>query len=142
MNRLGEKRFKGFSAGSMPTGTVNPFALELLAKEHFVTHDLRSKSWDEFAQAGAPRMDFIFTVCDNAAHEVCPVWPGRPANAHWGIPDPAAERGGDEQKRRAFLQAYGVLGRRIAAFVDLPLPTLDEPALQSRLKEIGSGRYD
>jgi len=105
LNNLGKGRFRAFSAGSHPAGRVNPFALALLEKNHFPTGELRSKPWDEFAQADAPRLDFVITVCDKAAGEVCPVWPGQPMSAHWGIPDPAAAEGGDDHKRHAFVDA-------------------------------------
>ncbi len=142
MTRLGQGRFRGVSAGSTPTGEVNPFALELLGREGFDVGGLRSKTWDEFARADAPFLDFVFTVCDNAAHEVCPIWPGRPATAHWGMPDPAAVQGDDERKRTAFGETYRILGRRIGVFVDLPFSTLDETGLRARLRDIGSGECD
>lgn len=137
MGAVDPARFRGFSAGSFPNGRVNPFALELLARNGFPTEGLRSKSWDEFAAPGAPELDFVFTVCDNAAGEACPVWPGRPATAHWGIPDPAAAEGTDEDKRRAFREAFAALKRRIDLFAALPLATLDKLALATRLREIG-----
>src|SRR5512147_1885128 len=113
LNNMGKGRFRAFSAGSTPAGRVNPFALELLEKNHFPTGGLRSKSWDEFAQPDAPQLDFVITVCDNAAGEVCPVWPGQPMTAHWGIPDPAAVEGSDEERRDAFHDAAILLKRRI-----------------------------
>src|SRR5205814_1007636 len=116
LNHAGRGRFCAYSAGSRPGGRVNPFALELLAKRNLATSDLRSKSWDEFAAPGAPKMDFIFTVCDSAAAEVCPIWPGHPTSAHWGVPDPAAVEGTDQQKRHAFEQAFSALARRIDLF--------------------------
>ncbi|HET9699747.1 MAG TPA: arsenate reductase ArsC [Burkholderiales bacterium] len=137
INHLGRGRARAFSAGSHPAGRVNPFALELLEKNSLPTGDLRSKSWDEFARPGAPQLDFVFTVCDNAAGEVCPVWPGQPMTAHWGIEDPAAAQGSDEDKRRAFLKAYSQLQRRISLFLALPLDKLDHVALKRRLDEIG-----
>lgn len=137
LNQLGKGRFLAYSAGSHPAGRVNPFALELLTKNHFPVDALRSKSWDEFAQAGAPRLDFVLTVCDNAAGEVCPVWPGQPMTAHWGIPDPAAVEGSDEQKRCAFVRAMEQLQRRISMFVSLPFATLDGMKLQQAVREIG-----
>ena len=137
INHLGRGRARAFSAGSHPAGRVNPFALELLEKNSLPTGDLRSKSWDEFARPGAPQLDFVFTVCDNAAGEVCPVWPGQPMTAHWGIEDPAAAQGSDEDKRRAFLKAYSQLHRRISLFLALPLDKLDHVALKRRLDEIG-----
>lgn len=137
LNHLGEGRFRAWSAGSRPAGHVNPFALELLQDKGLPTQGLRSKSWDEFAAPGAPAFDFIFTVCDSAAAETCPVWPGHPMSAHWGIPDPAAVEGDDEAKRRAFREAYAALERRITRFLELPLASLDERATRLRLAEIG-----
>jgi len=137
LNNLGKGRFRAFSAGSHPGVQVNPFALELLEKNHFPTAELRSKSWDEFAQPDAPQLDFVITVCDNAAGEVCPVWPGQPMTAHWGIPDPAAVVGTDEQKRHAFVDAMNQLQRRICMFVSLPFATLDGMKLQQAVREIG-----
>ncbi|WP_296752917.1 arsenate reductase ArsC [Thiobacillus sp.] len=137
LNVLGKGRFRAFSAGSHPGGRVNPFALELLEKNHFPTGELRSKSWDEFAQPAAPQLDFVITVCDNAAGEVCPVWPGQPVTAHWGIPDPAAVGGSDEARRHAFVDAMNHLQRRISMFVSLPFHTLDGMRLQQAVREIG-----
>jgi protein-tyrosine-phosphatase len=137
LNNLGKGRFRAFSAGSHPGGRVNPFALELLEKNHFPTTELRSKSWDEFAQPDAPQLDFVVTVCDNAAGEICPMWPGQPITAHWGIPDPAAAAGSDEQKRHAFVDAMNQLQRRISMFVSLPFATLDGMKLQHAVREIG-----
>lgn len=137
LNNLGQGRFRAFSAGSHPGGQVNPFALALLEKNRFPTGELRSKSWDEFAQPDAPQLDFVITVCDNAAGEVCPVWPGQPITAHWGIPDPAAAAGRDEQKRHAFVDAMNQLQRRISMFVSLPFATLDSMKLQHAVREIG-----
>lgn len=137
LNDLGRGRFVAFSAGSHPTGAVNPFALELVAKNRLSVEGLRSKSWDEFARPGAPALDFIFTVCDSAAAESCPVWPGQPMSAHWGIPDPAAVTGTDDEKRKAFLEAYATLHRRISLLVSLPLGTLDRISLQKQLRDIG-----
>jgi protein-tyrosine-phosphatase len=137
LNNLGKGRFSAFSAGSHPGGQVNPFALELLEKNHSPTGELRSKSWDEFAQPDAPRLDFVITVCDNAAGEVCPAWPGQPITAHWGIPDPAAVAGSDEAKRHAFVEAMAQLQRRISMFVSLPLAKLDSIKLQQAVREIG-----
>lgn len=136
-NVLGKGRFIAHSAGSKPVGRVNPFALELLQQQGHSIAGLRSKSWDEFAAAGAPQIDFIFTVCDNAAGETCPIWPGKPATAHWGIPDPAHVEGGDEAKRAAFRKAYEQLARRIQLFMSLPIEKLDKLALQQKLAEIG-----
>ena len=130
-------KFKGYSAGSRPKGQVNPFALDLLEATNFPTKGLRSKSWDEFAAPGAAVMDFVFTVCDQAAAEQCPFWPGQPMTAHWGVPDPAAVEGSDEAKRKAFRDTLMVLRRRIEIFVSLPLDKLDRLAIQKRVKEIG-----
>jgi len=137
LNNLGMGRFRAFSAGSHPAGQVNPFALELLEKNHFPIGGLRSKPWDEFAQPDSPRLDFVITVCDKAAGEACPVWPGQPMTAHWGIPDPAAVEGSDEKKRRAFLDAMNQMQRRISMFVNLPFATLDGLKLQQAVREIG-----
>lgn len=137
LNRAGEGRFKAYSAGSQPTGAVNPHAIDLLQRQNFKTDGLRSKSWDEFAGPGAPKIDFIFTVCDNAANEVCPVWPGHPMTAHWGVPDPAAVTGDYDQKMVAFFDAFRQLSNRISIFVNLPLETLDLMSLQKRLDGIG-----
>lgn len=137
LNNLGKGCFRAFSAGSQPAGRVNPFALELLEKNHFPTAELRSKPWGEFAQSDAPHLDFVVTVCDNAAGEVCPVWPGQPITAHWGIPDPAAMEGSDEQKRHAFVEAMNQLQRRISMFVSLPFAKLDGMKLQQAVREIG-----
>lgn len=134
---IGLGRFAACSAGSHPRGEVNAFALELLARRGIAVAGLRSKSWDEFARAGAPAMDFIFTVCDAAAGESCPLWPGHPATAHWGVPDPAAVTGSDAEKRRAFADAFAVLGRRIAQFARLPLDELDAAELQQQARQIG-----
>ena len=138
----GRDRFRAYSAGSQPTGRINPFALELLQKSRLPSEGLRSKSWDEFAAPGAPRLDFIFTVCDNAAGEVCPVWPGQPMTARWGVPDPAAVDGSDADKRKAFAEASRTLLNRIRAFVNLPLEKLDEVSLQRRLNELGRSAAD
>jgi arsenate reductase len=137
MNAAAPGRFRAYSAGSHPAGRVNPFALDLLGKNRYPTEGLRSKNWDEFAVPGAPPLHFVFTVCDNAAGEACPVWPGQPITAHWGIPDPAAVEGSDEHKRKAFLDAYVILKRRIELFTSLPFAKLDKLALRSRLREIG-----
>jgi arsenate reductase (thioredoxin) len=137
LNAMGKGRFRAYSAGSHPKGHVHPCALDLIRKNRLPTDGLRSKDWDEFAQAGAPAMDFVFTVCDNAAGEVCPVWPGQPMTAHWGIPDPAAFDGPEEGQRRAFFAAYSQLTQRLSIFVNLPLARLDRLALQQRLNEIG-----
>ncbi len=136
-NALGRGRFKAFSAGSHPGGTVNPFAIEFLAKAGMPTEGLRSKSWDEFATPDAPRMDYVLTVCDQAAGEQCPFWPGQPMSAHWGVADPAAVEGSDEAKRRAFKDAATTLRKRIELFVALPTATLDRMSLKARLDAIG-----
>jgi len=136
-NSLGKGRFRAYSAGSKPAGCVNPLALELLQRQGHDISGLRSKSWDEFAAPGAPQFDFIFTVCDNAAGETCPIWPGKPATAHWGIPDPAHVEGGDEAKRAAFKKAYEQLARRIQLFMSLPIEKLDKLTLKQKLAEIG-----
>ena len=133
---IGRGKFRGFSAGSHPMPEINPFALELLREQHIPTEGLRSKSWDEFARPGAPAMDFVFTVCDQAGAEVCPVWPGQPMTAHWGVADPAALAGTDQEKRQAFRDAFLVLKRRIELFSSLPFEKLSEVALQNRLNEI------
>ncbi|NNG03180.1 MAG: arsenate reductase ArsC [Inquilinus sp.] len=138
LNRIGRGRLRGHSAGSFPKGAVNPDALALLRDLDYPTSDLRSKSWDEFAAPGAPAMDVILTVCDAAAGEVCPVWPGRPATAHWGLPDPAAVEGPDATRRAAFRAAYDQLFARLSAFVALPADRLTTAALPSALVEIDS----
>ncbi len=137
MNHLGNGRFNGYSAGSRPAGEPNPFAINLLQREGIDTAFARSKSWDEFATPGAPKLDFVFTVCDNAAAEECPYWPGQPVSAHWGLPDPAAVEGSDAEKALAFADTYRALYRRIGAFVSLPMATLDAMTLQAKLTEIG-----
>ena len=137
LNAEGRARFKAYSAGSHPTGKVNPFAIELLEQRRYPTDGLRSKNWEEFAVPGAPKLDFAFTVCDNAAGEICPVWPGQPISAHWGVDDPAAIEGSDEEKRKAFLKAFTVLQRRISLFASLQLDQIDELSLQSKLRDIG-----
>jgi arsenate reductase len=137
LNEVGKGRFRAFSAGSHPKGEVSAYALEQLRRARLPTDGLRSKSWDEFAKVGAPRLDFVFTVCDQAAAEVCPVWPGQPMTAHWGVPDPAAATGDPEAIRRAFFVAYDVLFRRISLFNVLRLESLERLALQKRLDEIG-----
>lgn len=137
LNSAGSGRFKAYSAGSRPVGKVNPFAFELLQKNRLSTNGLRSKSWDEFAQSTAPSMDFVFTVCDNAAGEVCPVWPGQPITAHWGVADPAGVSGPDHERRKAFLRAFTELSARINLLLALPIEKLDRLALKRRLDEIG-----
>ena len=134
---IGGGRFRAFSAGSHPSGQVQPMALELLKQYHYPTSGLRSKSWDEFSANGAPELDFVFTVCDNAAGEVCPIWTGQPMTAHWGVPDPAAAVGSPVEIARAFANAYGALQNRIAVFVNLPFAGLDRLSLQARLDTIG-----
>jgi len=135
---IGNGKFKGYSAGSHPKGWVNPFALEILEDSHFPVAGLRSKSWDEFAAPGAPVIDFVFTVCDQAAAEPCPFWPGQPMTAHWGLPDPAAVQGTDADKRKAFRDTLMALRRRIEVFVSLPLDKLDKLAIQKHITEIGA----
>ena len=138
LNREGQGRFIAHSAGSRPTGAPNPFALALLQREGFDTGFARSKSWDEFATPDAPKLDFVFTVCDNAAAEECPYWPGQPMSAHWGLPDPAAAEGSDAQKALAFADTYRAMRRRLQAFCALPLATIDALSLQSSLRDIGT----
>ncbi|MGZ8499871.1 MAG: arsenate reductase ArsC [Candidatus Binatia bacterium] len=137
LNFIGKPKFKAFSAGSHPAGSVNPLALALLEKNHFPTQGLRSKDWSEFSRSDAPFMHFVFTVCDQAAAETCPVWPGQPMTAHWGVTDPAAVQGSDEDKGKAFLRAYTELYRRISLFVNLPFDTLNRLALEEKLDQIG-----
>jgi arsenate reductase (thioredoxin) len=137
LNGLGRGRFKAFSAGSHPSGTVNPFATEFLANAGFPTEGFRSKSWDEFAAPGAPVMDYVLTVCDNAAGEQCPFWPGQPISAHWGVADPAAVEGTDDEKRRAFRDAAMTLRKRIELFTSLPAASLDRLSIKATLDEIG-----
>lgn len=137
LNFKGKPRFKAYSAGSHPGGAVRPEALRQLQSAHLPTAGLRSKSWDEFAQAGAPQMNFVFTVCDNAAKEVCPVWPGQPMTAHWGIPDPAAVTGTPEEVERAYRDAFLMLDRRISLFLSLPLTSLDRLSIQREINRIG-----
>ena len=137
LQRWGLGRFKSYSAGSMPRGKVNPFAIELLKKNNFKTDSFRSKSWDEFAGEKAPKMDFVFTVCDRAANEVCPIWPGQPMSAHWGIEDPDKPELGDDEQRKLFQKAYWELNHRIKIFTSLPLDKLDKLSLQKELDEIG-----
>jgi arsenate reductase len=133
----GQGRFKAYSAGSHPAGAVNPFALRVLASYDYPALGARSKSWDEFSGPDAPVMDFVFTVCDNAAGEICPVWPGHPMTAHWGIDDPAAVNGPDIEKEKAFVQAFKYLRNRIGVFLSLPLSSIDSMALGTKLREIG-----
>ena len=136
-NTLGAGRFQAYSAGSHPSGRVNPFAIEQLQAMGYPTESLRSKSWDEFAEADAPQMDFVVTVCDNAAGEVCPLWPGHPVTAHWGFPDPASVEGGDEEKRAAFANTLRQIRHRVQLLLSLPLETLDHMALENQMRAIG-----
>jgi arsenate reductase len=140
LNKIGAGKFKAYSAGSFPNGTVNPNAIALLQRLHYRTEGLRSKSWSEFAGADAPQLDFVFTVCDNAANEPCPVWPGQPMTAHWGVPDPAAATGSHKDIEDAFKEAYRTLSRRIELFANLPVDKLDRMSLQRSLNEIGKDR--
>ena len=140
LRQAGGERFRSYSAGSHPSGRMNPYALEFLRANRMPTDGLRSKSWDEFAQTAAPPLDFVFTVCDSAAGEVCPVWPGQPMTAHWGVEDPAAVDGTETAKWLAFRSAFRELENRIKVFTSLPLRTLDRTRLQQRLEEIGKSR--
>ena len=140
LNSSGRERFRAYSAGSHPTGKVNPYALELLERNSISTQGLRSKAWDEFARPDAPQMDIIITVCDQAAGEMCPVWPGKPMTAHWGVEDPAAATGNDEVRRAAFMSAFAVLQKRISLLTNLRLEALDRMAMEQRLKQIGTER--
>ncbi len=140
LKREGQGRFTAFSAGSHPKGEVHPHAIELLKRLNHDTSGFRSKSWEEFAVPGAPKMDFVFTVCDQAAAEACPVWPGQPMTAHWGVPDPAAVEGSEPEKALAFADTYRMLNNRISIFVNLPIASLDKLALQKRLTDIGTER--
>jgi len=137
LNSLAKGKFRAYSAGSHPAGRVNPFTLEQLAKGGHAIDGLRSKSWDEFAAADAPKMDFVITVCDNAAGEVCPMWPGQPMTAHWGFEDPAAVEGTDEEKRAKFTAIYHQIARRLGMFLSLPIEKLDRMALQKQMRELG-----
>lgn len=138
LNKEGAGKFKAFSAGSMPTGRVNPHALPIVENLGFAPTQFRSKSWEEFAKPGAPPLDFVFTVCDNAAGEVCPIWPGQPMTAHWGLPDPAAVEGSEAVISAAFNETCRLLTNRIRLFINLPLASLDKMSLQTRLREIGA----
>ena len=140
LNKIGNGRFKAFSAGSHPSGAINPHVLEFLEKRNFPTADLRSKSWNEFAAPDGPALDFVFTVCDNAAGEVCPVWPGQPVTAHWGVEDPVSVDGDDDAKRKAVLTAFALLNHRISLFASLPIAKLDAMSLKKELDEIGRMR--
>jgi arsenate reductase len=137
LNRKGMPNFVGYSAGSHPAGAVRPEALKQIAGARISNEGFRSKSWDEFAKPGAPQLDFVFTVCDNAANEVCPVWPGQPMTAHWGVPDPAAVKGSSEEIERAFREAFMILDRRISLFLCLPLSTLSQLAIKKEIDRIG-----
>lgn len=137
MNRVGGGKFRAYSAGSMPKGAVHPRALDILNRNAFQPADFRSKSWEEFSGPNAPKLDFVFTVCDNAAVEVCPIWPGQPMTAHWGVPDPAAATGNEAEIALAFAEAYRLLNNRITLFASLPLASLDRLSLQRRLDDIG-----
>jgi protein-tyrosine-phosphatase len=137
LNRAGQGRFRAFSAGSQPKGQVHPYAIDLLRKLNYDVSRMRSKSWLEFSTTDAPKLDFVFTVCDNAAAEACPIWPGQPMTAHWGIPDPAAAVGSEAQVRLAFADAFRMLNNRIEIFVNLPMKSVDQLSLQRRLDEIG-----
>jgi len=140
LNRYDAGRFRAFSAGSHPKGRVHPYTLDLLRNLNYVTDNLRSKNWDEFAVPGAPKLDFVFTVCDDAANETCPVWPGQPMTAHWGMPDPAAVEGPEAVKRAAFADTCRMMTNRISVFTSLPIASLDRLSLQKRLDEIGQRR--
>ena len=142
MNRYGRGHFRGYSAGSHPKGEVHPLAVELLKRNNYLTDELRSKDWSEFAEPDAPRMDFVFTVCDRAAAEMCPIWPGQPMTAHWGLPDPAEVEGDEVARIMAFRQTFRELENRIKIFVSLPLNSLDRLKLQKSLNEIGQARLD
>jgi arsenate reductase len=142
MNRWGKGRFRAYSAGSHPTGRVHPRALELLTELHYPTEGLRSKSWDEFATPGSPPLDFVFTVCDKAAGERCPIWPGQPMTAHWGVEDPASFTGSEDRERAVFFRAYTALDNRIKIFANLRLEDIDALSLQNRLDEIGQTSSD
>ncbi|PHR16898.1 MAG: ArsR family transcriptional regulator [Sphingopyxis sp.] len=142
LNREGKGRFKAYSAGSNPAGRVHPYSLDLLALMDHPTENLRSKNWEEFSGPDAPKLDFVFTVCDNAAGETCPVWPGQPITAHWGIPDPAAATGSEAEKRAAFTEAYRMMLNRIGLFLALPLESIDKMSLQSRLRDIGAQKAE
>ena len=140
LNRLGTGRFRAYSAGSQPKGEVNPHTLALLRRLNFDVSGLRSKSWNEFARPGAPHLDFVFTVCDHAAKEVCPVWPGQPMTAHWGVPDPAEATGTPAEIAQAFADTYRMLNQRIGIFTSLPIASLEREVLQSRLRDIGRAK--
>jgi arsenate reductase len=140
LNRLGAGKFKAYSAGSQPKGQLHPLALQVLRQAHFDVSELRSKSWEEFAKADAPKLDFVFTVCDNAAKEACPIWPGQPMTAHWGLPDPVTAQGGEAERHLAFADTLRMLSNRIGIFVSLPIDKLSKLSLQAKLDEIGQAR--
>ena len=142
LNRLGAGKFRGFSAGSHPIGKVNPLAINILRKTNYDISKLRSKSWDEFAASGAPKLDFVFTVCDDAANEVCPIWPGQPMTAHWGLPDPVKAQGSEAERNFAFADTMRMLNQRISIFVNLPIESLSKLSLQKQLDEIGRLRRE
>jgi arsenate reductase len=142
LNVLGEGRFKAYSAGSQPAGEVNPYTIALLERLDYPTDGLRSKSWDEFSGSDAPQMDFVFTVCDSAGKEACPVWPGHPMTVHWGISDPADLEGSDAEKAAAFSDAYGMLNNRISLLLSLPIESLDKMSLRRQLMEIGQSQSE
>jgi protein-tyrosine-phosphatase len=142
LNRLGAGKFKAYSAGSEPLGHVHPLALNLLKRTNYDVSQLRSKPWDEFAGPGAPKLDFVFTVCDNAAKEVCPIWPGQPMTAHWGLPDPAKAQGTNAERAFAFDDCFRMLNQRISIFVNLPIENLSKLSLQHHLDEIGKTKLD
>src|SRR5512147_2637558 len=140
LNRLGAPRFRAYSAGSYPRGSVHPFALDLLRRQDYAVDGLRSKSWDEFARPHAPQLDFVFTVCDNAAGEVCPIWPGQPMTAHWGLPDPGEVKGSETEIALAFVEAYRQLSSRLSIFASLPIASRDRLSLQKRMESIGKAQ--
>jgi arsenate reductase (thioredoxin) len=142
LNRAGQGKFRAFSAGSQPKGQIHPYAIDLLKKLHYDVSGLRSKSWKEFSSLDAPKLDFVFTVCDNAAKEPCPVWPGQPMTAHWGVPDPAVATGNEAEVRLAFADALRMLTNRINIFVSLPLRSLDQLSLQRQLNSIGTMKHE
>ena len=137
LNYWGKGRFQTFSAGSRPKGQVHPLAIDVLRRNHLSTEHLRSKSWDEFATPDAPPLDFVFTVCDRAGEEICPIWPGQPMTAHWGVPDPAAVRGSAPEVERAYREAFALLDRRIGLFLSLPIASIDKLALKKEIEKIG-----
>ncbi|MFA5956491.1 arsenate reductase ArsC [Hyphomicrobium sp.] len=142
INRVGAGKFKGYSAGSMPSGKIQPQAIALLKKLNYDTSTMRSKSWEEFTAPGAPDLDFVFTVCDNAANEVCPIWPGQPMTAHWGLPDPSEGQGNEVERALAFADTYRMLNNRIGIFTSLPLASLDQLSLKKQLDDIGRSKTD